>query len=142
VAYDLALSDQGDLIVAGNRDLAGVSGENLTSQRITIRLLVHRGTWFYDVQKTFGSDLYQTLGSSPDKELEIDARVRDALRDMDDILIEDIDWRYDDELKSVVVRVEYSDNPQEDEISLEMASGQLVTATTVTIPVVQEGGAF
>jgi len=140
LAWDLAISDYGDLIMAGNRDLAGVSGENLTSQRITTRLLVHRGAWFYDTNGTFGSDLYQTLGRSPDEDLEIDARVRDALRDMDDIVIDDIGWTWDSDGKSLIVRVEYSDNPQEDQASLQMASGELNTATTVIIPVITGGG--
>jgi len=133
--WDLAISDYGDLILAGNRDLAGVSGEDLISQRITTRLLVHRGSWFYDTEGTFGSDLYQSIGKTPQQDLEIDARVRDALTAMDDIVVEDVDWRYADDGKSVVVRVEYSESTKPDE-SFETPT----EFATVTVPVVSEGG--
>lgn len=140
MAWDLAISDYGDLILAGNRDLAGVSGEDLTSQRITTRLLVHRASWFYDTDGTFGSDLYQTLGKSTDEELEIDARVRDALRGMDDILVEDVAWQYTADGNAVVVRVEWSESPEGDESTLQAVTGEFSTSTTVTIPVVPGGG--
>lgn len=140
MAWDLAISDYGDLILAGNRDLAGVSGDDLTSQRITTRLLVHRGTWFYDSEGTFGSDLYQTVGKTPGQNLEIDARVRDALRGMEDIVVDDVAWQYADDGKSVVVRVVWADNPEGDESMLQASTGEYATATTVVIPVVPGGG--
>jgi archaellin len=138
MAYDLALSPHGDLIFAGNRDFAGVSGIDLVNQRITIRLTTHRGTWFYDLDGTLGSDLYQTAGKSPDAALEIDARVRDALREMDDIDIQNIDWIWDDDTKSLIVKVEYMVAPELDQSTLDAPTG-MFSSTTVTIPVI--GGA-
>lgn len=140
MAWDLAISDYGDLIMSGNRDLAGVSGDDLTSQRITTRLLVHRGSWFYDPEGTFGSDLYQALGKPTTQDVEIDSRVRDALREMEDVLIESVDWKYTDDEKSIVVRVEYTDNPQEEESSLQSEASEL-TSTVVTVPLAPGGGA-
>jgi hypothetical protein len=46
MSYDLAISEHGDLILAGNRDLGGVSGVDLLNQRIQTRLRLHRGSWF------------------------------------------------------------------------------------------------
>jgi hypothetical protein len=138
MAYDLALSPHGDLILAGNRDLAGISGEDLVNQRITIRLISHRGSWLYDFEQTFGSDLYQTFGKSPDAALEVDARVRDALRPMGDIEIQDILSFYDEDTKSLVVKVEYIISQELDEASLDVPTGNL-SSTTVVIPVVGGG---
>jgi|SRR5215467_2222375 len=138
MAYDLALSPHGDLIFGGNRDFAGVSGTDLVNQRITIRLVTHRGAWFYDPDGTLGSDLYQMAGKSPDAALEIDARVRDALREMDDIEIQDILWIWDEDTKSIIVKVEYVVAAEADQSTLDSPTGQF-SSTTVTIPVI--GGA-
>lgn len=132
MAYDLAISDYGDLLLAGNRDLAGVSGPNLTDQRIAIRLTVHRGTWFYDDDGTFGSELYQVVGKPAENSLDIDALVRNALAPMEEISIEDINWEYDEGTKAVVVQVSY--------LVIESGEGYIdqpggiTQDTTVTIP--------
>lgn len=140
MSYDLAISDHGDLILGGNRDLAGVSGEDLNDQRITIRLTVHRGSWFYDTEGTLGSDLYQAIGKSPDADLAVDARVRDALREMGDITVENIDSKYDEDGKSLVILVEYAVNPEENQSSLNMLGPTF--STSVVIPVNVGGGAI
>ena len=56
--FDLAISEHGDLVMSGSRDLAGISGSDQTGQRVQIRLRLHRGTWFYDEDGTLGSLLY------------------------------------------------------------------------------------
>src|SRR5215467_5672355 len=124
--YDLAISPHGDLIMSGNRDLAGVSGVDLVNQRITIRLVSHRGTWFYDTDKTFGK--------SADSALDVDARVREALRPMSDIDIQDIVWLYDEDTKSLIVKVEYTVSDELDQASLDVPSG--VSGATVVIPII------
>jgi hypothetical protein len=107
--FDLAISEHGDLIVAGNRDLAGISGGDLLTQRILIRLRLHRGSWFYDENGTLGSFLHQIIGNSADRPIEVEARVREALSAMDDeIEIIEIDSQYDDDTKSVIVGVTYT----------------------------------
>src|SRR5215467_14601646 len=101
--------------------------------------MVNRGAWFYDPEGTFGSDLYQTLGKTPDQDLEIDARVRDALRDMTDIIVEDVLWAYTDEAKAVTLQVVWTDNPSPEESTIQAESG-FSSETTVVIPVVPGGG--
>lgn len=89
--YDLALSEHGDLVIAGNRDLAGISGIDLIEQRIRTRLKVYRGSWVYDEDQTFGSNLFQAVSLPPDQvEERINGYVREALQPMDDISVVDV----------------------------------------------------
>lgn len=89
--YDLALSAHGDLVIAGNRDLAGISGVDLIDQRIRLRLRMRRGEWIYDEEDTMGSDLYRVISSPPEKiKSSALAVVREALREMSEISVDDI----------------------------------------------------
>lgn len=133
--YDLAISEHGDLIVAGNRDLAGVSGIDLINQRIVIRLTIHRGTWFFDVDGTLGSFLYRVLGQAPGSALEIDSYVREALRQMTEIAVEEVVTEYDEDTKALAIQVFYSQTPEIGESEVSVAGGDIQT-TTVTIPYV------
>src|SRR5580765_563103 len=130
--WDISIAGNGDLVMAASRDLGGVSGTDLLDQRISLRLRIHRGTWFFDKNGTLGSNLYRILGAAPQAALEIDAYVREALRPMnDEISVEDIFAEYDDDLKSIVIQVSYmqiSGGPGED-MSL---PGGLAQQTTVT----------
>lgn len=132
MSWDLAISEHGDLILAGNRDLSGVSGPNLTDQRISTRLIVHRGTWVYDEEGTFGSELYQAIGKPPDSALEIDALVRNALAPMSEVAIEEIFWEYDEDSKAVVIQVSYQ--IIDSGMGYIDQSGGLTQKSTVTIP--------
>lgn len=91
MAWDMAISAHGDLVFAGNRDLAGVSGTDLLEQRMRLRLRVHRGSWTYDEDKTLGSFLYQVIGMPPQSASDT-ARiyVNEALRDMTEIVVDDV----------------------------------------------------
>lgn len=90
--YDLALSEHGDLFVAANRDLAGISGVDLIEQRIRTRLKVHRGSWVYDTEETFGSYLYRTINLPPEEaEARAEDYVREALQPMEDIAVVDVE---------------------------------------------------
>lgn len=132
--YDLAISNHGDLIMAASRDLGGVSGTDLLDQRVMLRLTIHRGTWYYDLDQTLGSNLYHVLGTSPDSALEIDAYVREALRPMDqEISIEDILPEYDSDTKALSVQVTYSQiiGGPGDDINLPGSE----TQSTVTVPI-------
>lgn len=95
--FDLALSEHNDLVIAGNRDLAGVSGTDLIEQRIRLRLKIRRGTWVYDEGKTLGSQLFQLIGTSPDEvHTSVGAYVREALRPMsNEIEIQDVIHQHD-----------------------------------------------
>lgn len=134
MSYDLAISEHGDLIVAGNRDLAGVSGVDLLDQRIVVRLTIHRGTWFFDTDGTLGSFLYRVLGQAPQSALEIDSYVREALRPMTEISIEEVVTEYREDLKSLIVQVLYSQTPEVGEADINLPSS--IQSTTVTIPYV------
>lgn len=139
MSFDLAISPHGDLIMGSNRDLGGVSGDDLISQRISVRLLVHRAAWYFDEDGTFGSTLYEVMGKSADSAIEIDARVREALEPMGDINVENTVWAYDADQKSLFVKVEYSD-VQDTDTELGFQS-TITRETTVTVPVVAgEGG--
>lgn len=83
MAWDLAISEHGDLIFAGNRDLAGVSGSDLIEQRMRLRLKLHRGSWVYDADGNLGSNLWRLIGMRPqDANAAVNALVREALRPM------------------------------------------------------------
>jgi phage baseplate assembly protein W len=98
MSYDLALSEHGDFIIAGNRDLAGVSGTDLIDQRIRTRLKIPRGSWVYDNDGTFGSNLYAGISQDPAVVQErADSVVHEALSDMTEIVV-------------VATTVEFTDN--------------------------------
>jgi phage baseplate assembly protein W len=87
----LAISPHGDLIFAANRDLAGVSGIDLINQRIRTRLRLHRGSWVYDADGSLGSNLFQLIGKASTQAAQLaPAYVREALRDMPEIQVDDV----------------------------------------------------
>lgn len=90
--WDFALAPNGDLIISGNRDLAGKSGTDLLEQRMILRLKLQRGSWTYDDNDSLGSQLGQLIGDYPAKASALaPAYVREALRDMlDEISIDDV----------------------------------------------------
>jgi hypothetical protein len=89
--YDLALSENGDLIFAGNRDFQGVSGTPLIEQRIRTRMKIPRGSWVYDVNQRIGSRIHRALQQPPERAAtEIPIYVREALDDMDDVAIGEV----------------------------------------------------
>jgi hypothetical protein len=85
MAYDLAISEFGDLVFGANKDLAGTSGVDLIKQRISLRLRLVRGEWVYDEDKTLGSSLHNLFSMSAEQShTAIEPLVREALRPMDD----------------------------------------------------------
>lgn len=92
MAFDLAISENGDLVIGGARDLQGVSGQNLIEQRMRVRLRVPRGGWIYDTVGRFGSNLLLLLNESPELvEERAGIIVQEALRGMDEITIDDVE---------------------------------------------------
>lgn len=120
--FDLAISEHGDLVMSGSRDLAGISGSDQTGQRVQIRLRLHRGTWFYDEDGTLGSLLYMIPGKAPDTSLQVDARVREALRAMPDIQILSIESQFQSDPNNLVVTVTYDYTAEGDDSGLPLAS--------------------
>lgn len=133
--YDLALSDHGDLILAGSRDLAGTSGTDLLDQRIVIRLRIHRDSWYFDRDGTLGSFLYRVLGRDPQSALEIDSYVREALRPMTEITVEEVQADWDEDQKSILVNVLYTQTPETEQQDINLPGGE-IQATTVIVPFV------
>jgi hypothetical protein len=114
MAWDLVLADNGDVILSANRDLLGVSGTALIEQRIRLRLKLHRGEWIYDENDTLGSQLFQLSGLPPAEATRyVGAHVREALRDMDEISIYDVQIEYGDRGIDVVVQYQVELSPDE-----------------------------
>jgi phage baseplate assembly protein W len=136
--YDLAISEHGDLVMAGNRDLAGISGTDLLEQRMRVRLTLHRGSWAFDSTNTLGSSLYTLIGMSPDKAgSSIQPYVRQALRPLEtEITIDDVwvayeqaDGTFTQEVpiasRSIMVIVVYHVQPSQSEITTEVETRRL-----------------
>jgi phage baseplate assembly protein W len=89
--WDLAIADNGDLIISGHHDLLGRSGIDLLEQRMRLRLMVHRGSWVLDEPGTFGSNLRRLIGMSPQNAAQsAPALVREALREIDEINVDSV----------------------------------------------------
>jgi hypothetical protein len=95
VAFDLAISNEGDLIVSAAHDLQGVSGAPLIEQQIKMRLKLVRGAWFFDRENTLGSTLHTIIGKNFDTvEGQVEAQVRQALLPMTNIVVSRIRAEY------------------------------------------------
>lgn len=102
--WDLAVADNGDLIISGHRDLMGRSGTDLLEQRMKIRMLAQRGAWALDRNKTFGSNLRRLIGMAPEVAAQsAPALVREALRGMDEIVVDEVQVTYTSNDITVVV---------------------------------------
>lgn len=136
MAWDLAISEHGDLIFGANRDLAGVSGINLIEQRMKIRLKLQRGSWVFDDTETLGGNLHILIGQAPDKAAQAaPALVREALRPMEEINVDDV--LVDTTNNDVTLKIFYSLHPSGDEdIDDESGQRQLV----FTLPFAVTGG--
>lgn len=102
--WDLAISEFGDLIFSGHGDLLGRSGQDLIEQRIRLRLMIQRGGWVYDTEKRLGSNLFRLIntpsGAIKQSAVQI---VREALRGLDEITVEDVNVSIDDSGSLVLV---------------------------------------
>lgn len=106
MSWDLAISEHGDFIFNANRDLAGVSGTDLIEQRMKIRMRLMRGSWTYDEAGTLGSNLRSLVGMAPDRAATVaPALVREALRPMDEIVVDDV--RVDTTSRDITLVVSY-----------------------------------
>lgn len=99
MSWDLALSSAGDVVFtpgdvvfSPSADIQGISGIDLIEQRIRTRLKVQRGSWTYDEDGSFGSQLYRLTSMVPQAAIpQAVAYVREALREMPDIDVDDVD---------------------------------------------------
>lgn len=109
MAFDLAISDHGDLIFGGARDLQGAFGTNLLEQRMKNRLKIPRGSWVFDRSGTLGSMLHRIPQRGTEAAISaVDAFVRQALAPMsDDIVVEKVITEADLYGPGIVVRIQY-----------------------------------
>jgi hypothetical protein len=106
VPYDIAMSEHGDLVVSGSRDLAGISGTDLIEQRIRTRLRIRRGSWVYDTEGDLGSNLERVINQEPTQaERSIQNYVREALEPMEEISVVGVTTDYTD--LSLTLSVQY-----------------------------------
>lgn len=133
MAYDIAISENGDLIMTAHRDLAGISGSALIEQRMKLRLRLHRGEWIFDSQQTFGSQLFSLAGlSAGDASKYAAAYVREALRDMPEISVTDVQLVTSQH--NIILIVLYQQELTQDDDSI--PSDQGLQELSITVPVV------
>jgi hypothetical protein len=99
----------GDWKFSGDRDYAGVTGEMLIQQRVSINLKIPRGSFVYDTEKSLGSRLYDLLATDFERGLR-DAPdiVREALDGMTDIQVDEIQVLPDDlDPRQIRIRIMY-----------------------------------
>jgi hypothetical protein len=91
MSWDLVISEHGDLVFGSNRDLAGVSGNDLLEQRMRLRLKIQRGSWVYDEDENLGSRLNTVSTMRPDQmDTAVRAYVQEALLPMTEIVVTDV----------------------------------------------------
>lgn len=91
MAFDLAISPNGDLILSAAKDLQGATGIAIIQQRILMRLRLTRGSWIYDPGGRLGSDLAELFGLEPEIAAQrVVPLTREALRSMEDIEVTDV----------------------------------------------------
>lgn len=101
--------ETGDWVFAGNRDFMGISGDDLTKQRITIRTRIPRGEYIYDKTKTLGSRLYEALRWPNERALrDAPSMIEEALEPMSDISVSRIEPELDEKERSIMMRVFYT----------------------------------
>src|ERR1051326_1570440 len=137
MAYDLKISQYGDLLFGGNRDLQGTSGLDLIEQRIWLRLKIARGSWVYDEDGTLGSQLFLAMRQPPAQAAAaIPMYVREALREISEIIVDDVVIEQTD-LNELTLTVQYHLIRPADEDSFVLPESD---ALFVTVPLLSFAG--
>lgn len=137
MAWDIQLESMtGDLVFSPAHDIAGVGGEALLRQRVSMRCKVPRGTYLYDTDGDFGSQLHLVPRSPSPAQIE-EARnaVNEALEPMrDEISIRDIVIGVT-ELNQLQVDVVFSAISTDPDVpTLDPSNDPQFDAITVTVP--------
>lgn len=104
MSWDIGLLDTGDISFNANGDIGGITGTDLLEQRMKLRLRLHRGSWLYDTDETLGSLLYRLIGmSSSDAQAVAAAYVREALRPIDEISVDNAEVSVDSHMLTIIV---------------------------------------
>lgn len=131
--WDLALDgDTGDIVFDAKNDLLGISGPQLTNQRILIRCKIPRGTWVFDETGNLGSRLYEITGTNAEASIqEARADVQEALAPMEDVSVNDVIAEVTDDGR-LLVRVDWSAATAVDEPADEVQPAETTFSTQVT----------
>lgn len=128
--------ETGDVVFTPTHDLAGISSEGLLKQRVIMRCRVRRGTWLYDLDGNFGSNLLQVTRSPSRSQIDATrAAVIEALEPMsDEIKIHSVDVVKKDE-SAIQVTVNFSAISTDPDVpTVESLSTVEFDAISVTIP--------
>ena len=98
MSWDLALASSGDLVFtpgdlmfSPSADLQGISGTDQVEQRMITRLKIHRGSWTYDDDGSFGSQLFRLTSMTPQTATaQATAYIQEALRDITEIQVDEV----------------------------------------------------
>lgn len=110
MAWDIQLEGEvGDIVFTPAHDIAGVSGAGLLRQRVSMRCKVPRGTYLYDEDGDFGSNLHLVPRSPSPAHLDAAREaVTQALTPMgDEISVDDVSFEITD-LNQLQVNVLFS----------------------------------
>lgn len=137
MSWDFILDRKtGDWVFDGNTDSMGVDGDELIRQRIFIRMKIPRGTFIYDTNKTLGSRAYQALRFSSERNIrDLPSIVFEALEEMTDISISNVDVTADEETQSARVTVHYKNIVLPGEAALPDAISERASIFAIPLPV-------
>lgn len=135
MAWDMQLeSVTGDLVFSPARDYAGVSGEEILRQRISIRCKIPRGTYLYDETGQLGSTLHLIPRSPSVGQLHAaEAAVMEALAPMsDEINIINVEVRKTEDNK-LQIDVNFQPVLSDPDVPIYETSSPDVDAVSVTL---------
>jgi hypothetical protein len=136
LAWDIQIENEvGDIVFTPAHDIAGVGGEALLRQRVSMRCKIPRGTYLYDTDGDLGSDLHLVPRSpSPAQQEMARAAITEALEPMrDEIVIRDIEITVTEQ-NQLQVNVVFSPISTDADVPTIDTSSDDIDAISVTIP--------
>jgi hypothetical protein len=131
--FDLKIDQNGDLAFAGNLDLMGAVGDQVSEQRVIVRLKIPKGTWIYDIEGTLGSQLREIIRNARSYTADrARTYVMDALSPASDISVAEVQIIPNERGSNVDVVVSFRNTLSESEIILPEATNELLV-TTLTL---------
>lgn len=131
--FDLKIDQNGDLAFAGNLDLMGAVGDQVSEQRVIVRLKIPKGTWIYDIEGTLGSQLREIIRNARSYTADrARTYVMDALSPASDISVAEVQIIPSERGSNVDVVVSFRNTLSESEIILPEATNELLV-TTLTL---------
>lgn len=134
--WDLQIENEvGDLVFTPAHDLAGVGGQALLRQRVSIRCKIPRGTYLYDIDGDLGSTLHLVPRSpSPAQMAEAREAVNTALEPMsDEITVDDVSFSFTDN-DQLQINILFSPHATDPDVPTIDDSTEPGYAISVTVP--------